>query len=170
MLTQRKTAARAQTGTERERERDTTGYKDRKSVLFLGDSVRTWPQINLGSFSELIVYPSACTQHTRRPQDEPHIAATSCYSPDFSSLDRCLQRQRLAAQSAWTQPCQDHTDLIQNRLTRGAANWYNATNNSIRHLGLFWISARKKYPQHLLSFTHTWKLKRGKWETVFLCM
>lgn len=93
-----------------------------------------------------------------------HFLYQHCYSLDFSSLDRCLQRQRLAAQSGWTQPCQDHRDLIQNRFTRRAANWYNATNNSIRHLGLFWISVKKKisltlslFYSHMKAHSHTHK-------------
>lgn len=152
----KKTAARAQTGTEETPPATKTGSQ---SLFFWDDSVHTWPQINLSSFSKLIVYQSAGTQRTHRPQDEPHIGATSCtrhcYSLDFSSLDRCLQRQRLAAQSAWTQPCQDHRDLIQNRFTRGTANWYNVTNNSTEHFGLFWFSGRKKYPKHFtLLYSH----------------
>lgn len=72
----KKTAAHAQTGTERHHQ-----LQRQEVGPFLGFFlVHTWPQINLRSFSKLIVYQCAGTQHTRRPQDEPHIGAISCTS------------------------------------------------------------------------------------------
>lgn len=152
----KKTAARAQTGTETHHQLQRQGRQGLFWVIHSTLDLR-WTS---SSFSKLIVYQSARThtQTSRWTTYWCHFLYQHRYSLDFSSLDRCLQRQRLAAQSAWTQTCQDHRDLIQNRFTGGAANWYNATNNSIRHFRLFWILERKKYPKHLFSVTHTWEL------------
>lgn len=146
----KKTAARAQTGT------DTPPATKTDVRAFLGDSLHTWPQINLQFIQHANCLPvcshTTHTQTSRWTTYWCHFLYQHSYSLDFSSLDRCLQRC-LAAQSAWTQPCQDHRNLIQNRFTGGTANWYNGTNNSIQCLGLFWILVRKTYLLH--SFTHT---------------
>lgn len=157
MLTQRK-----QRHVHRQAQADASSYKDGKSGPFSGDSVHTWPRINLGSFSELIVDQSACTRHTRRPQDEPHIGATSC-----------TKTVTAWASAPWTDAFKDNGWLL--KASEGGLVEITETWSKIDSLeklqidimrliiahstsGYFGFQRGKKYPRHLFSFTHTWKL------------
>ena len=165
MLTQRKPAAHAPTGSRRHRRLQ----RREVGALFWGDSVHTWPQINLGSLSELIVYQPADTHththnthNTHRPRDEPHIGAISCTST-----------VPVETSAPWTDAFKDNGWLLhapESSLVKITETWSEIDSLEELQIDTMWLiiaySTRgyfgfrwgKKYPRRPFSFTRTWKL------------